>query len=148
MICTPLRKCCLNCGKNTKEFFDMPMSVYVLVSFVLSTIALNWASTDLGSQKNCSSTYLYLLMGMAVLNVVFAIYFQCKLWGKIMEQEEKFEIDEEDAKGSYAAAGKGMLQNVAGHAKAAAGGAVDLEAPGPAPSSTSYKQRIPAGDTT
>lgn len=113
----------------------MPMSVYVLVSFALSALALNWASTDLGSRTGCSSNFLYLLMGMAVLNVVFAIYFQCKLWGKIMSEEERFEIDEEDAKGSYSAAGKSMLKNAAANT---------TEAEGPPGPSTSYKQRIPA----
>jgi len=115
----------------------MPMSVYVLVSIALSALTLNYASTDLGSTRGCSSNFLYMLMGMAVLNVVFAIYFQCALWGKIMQQEDKFEIVEEDAKGSYAAAGKSMLQNVAAQGAEEAGrGTVGY--------AVSYKQRIPA----
>lgn len=121
----------------------MPMSVYVLVSFVLSALALNWASADM--KGGCSSNYLLMLMGMAVCNSIFAVYFQCKLWSTIMKQEDQFVIDEEDAKGSYAQAGKSMLQNAAAKANAAAGRAdAAPQAPGPDPTSTTYKQRIPA----
>jgi len=108
----------------------MPMSVYVLVSFALSATTLHYASADLGIPEGCSSNFLLMLMGMAVLNVAFAIYFQCKLWGTIMSDENKsrFEIVGEDAKGS-----------------ATRGTTVDAEAvaEGPPPGS-SYKERIPA----
>lgn len=122
----------------------MPMSVYVLVSILLSAYTLHLATGDLGTPKGCSSNFLYMLMGMAVLNIAFAIYFQCTLWGRIMsdENKEKFEIVDEDAKGSYAAAGKKGLASMAANIRGGPA-AEEAPAPGPAPGST-YKERIPA----
>jgi len=85
---------------------------------------------------------------MAVLNVAFAIYLQCALWGRITcdENREKFEDVDEDAKGSYAAAGAAAGKKGAAMLANLRGGPAAEEpqvAAGPAPGE-SYKQQIPA----
>lgn len=74
----------MNCGSTTKEFFAMPLSVYVLLSFAVSGYVAYSASADLQKPAGCVSYFLYLLMGFAVLSSVFAIYVQCRVWKEIV----------------------------------------------------------------
>jgi len=95
-ITGPLEKCCKNCGSTTKEFFAMPLSVYVLLSFAVSGWVASSAMTDLSVPKNatgtsggtteaqCASNFLLLYMGFAVLNAIFAVYVQCRVWKEIV----------------------------------------------------------------
>jgi len=98
-ITGPLQKCCMNCGSTTKEFFAMPLSVYVLLSFAVSGWVAMSAMNDLsdplkkagnatgttgGTAETCTSNFLLLYMGFAVLNAIFAVYVQCRVWKEIV----------------------------------------------------------------
>jgi len=60
----------------------MPLSVYVLLSFAVSGYVAYSASNDLGVE-GCPN-FLYLFMGFAVLNAIFAVYVQCRVWKEIV----------------------------------------------------------------
>ena len=72
----PFQKCRSNCEANTKQFFEMPLCVYVLLSFVVSGYVFVSAQCDL--MKGCESNSLMLSMGFVAMNVVFSIMY--KLW--------------------------------------------------------------------
>lgn len=62
----------------------MPLSVYVLLSFAVSGYVAYSASSDLQEPAGCVSYFLYLFMGFAVLNSIFAVYVQCRVWKEIV----------------------------------------------------------------
>lgn len=62
----------------------MPLSVYVLLSFAVSGYVAYSASNDLQEPAGCVSYFLYLFMGFAVLNAIFAVYVQCRVWKEIV----------------------------------------------------------------
>lgn len=147
VVSEPFRNLCTNCGSYTKQFFEMPLSVYVLVSFLLSAYVAFMAQSGLtdDDEKSCTSTFLLVLMGFAVVNIIFAIYVQCKVWSQIASDENKEAIDAYTAEvnqpskgGGYLAAGKGLLND----AKAKVGGQAE-EAPPDVPAQEG-KRIVPA----
>jgi len=87
-ICGPLSRGFKGCGGFVKHFFERPLSAYILVSFLVSGYSLYSANADMTEPANCSSTFLYVIMGFAVINFVFSIYMQCAVWKKIESFKE------------------------------------------------------------
>ena len=148
VVSDPFRNLCTNCGSYTKQFFEMPLSVYVLVSFLVSGYVGFMAQSGMTTKdkKSCTSNFLFALMGFAVVNIIFSIYVQCKVWAQIASDENKEEIDKYTAEvnqhskgGGYLAAGKGLLND----AKAKVGGQQAEEAPPDVPAQEG-KRIVPA----
>lgn len=108
-ICNPIRGCFTGCGASFKQFTERPLSTYVVVSLLVSagSIYLSYealnnrtpgitkptnatAITGAGDGEACTSTFLYIVMGFAVINVVFAWFLQNQVWKEIMRHEEEF----------------------------------------------------------
>lgn len=88
---------------------------------------------DAGADEvfKCESTFLYIVMGFAVINILFAWFLQNQVWKQIMKREADF-IDGDKPSAKYAgkmpAAAKGALGS-AFAAGAQAAGRADLTAP-------------------
>jgi len=67
---------------------ERPLSAYVVVSGLVSIYAVLMAQRGL-SEDNCSSTYLLIVEGFAVINVFFAVYVLCAVWNKIDTVENR-----------------------------------------------------------
>jgi len=84
-VAGPFRKCCMGCGGTTKQFFEMPLSMYVILSLGASAYYAFSANAALTAVKTCEgSNFLYLIMGFSALYAVFSVYAQCKVWGTIV----------------------------------------------------------------
>jgi len=129
-ISEPFQNLCSNCGGYTKQFFEMPLSVYVLVSFGVSGYVLYAAQgAMMEGDTMCTSKFLYALLGFSVLNMFFAVYMQCKVWGRIDCEENRKAIDDYTAEvnsaspgllaraGAAAASAKAQAQTAAGQAQ-------------------------------
>merc|ERR1719277_2704195 len=71
-VSEPFQKCCANCGGYTKGFFEMPLSVYVLVSIVVSGLVAMSCNEDMngkakGANGPCTSNFLYLVMVFSII---------------------------------------------------------------------------------
>lgn len=135
-ICGPIRGCLTGCGGSFKQFTERPLSTYVFVSMIVSagSIYLSMearrgnligvkraknATLPAGGDDGeaCTSTFLYIVMGFAVINVVFAWFLQNQVWKEIMKHEAEF-IDGdkpgETWKGRMPAAATGALGMIPG----------------------------------
>lgn len=92
----------------------MPLSVYVLVSFAIMCTTLYLASGDM--KDGCTSNFLYVLMGFAVVNMIFSIYMQCRVWGAIVGEDNKQEIEDYNAKISQIPKQEGVMKKAGGMA--------------------------------
>lgn len=138
----PFRKCCMGCGGTTKQFFEMPLSMYVILSIVSAVYYSSTAMSAVAAPPCEGSNFLYLIMGFSALYAVFSVYVQCKVWGSIVgdgvfpESKDpwsgksfKERIDEysreQEAKaaqgGGYLDQGKGLLNKAANKGREAAG---------------------------
>mmetsp|Transcript_23903 Transcript_23903/g.59545 ORF Transcript_23903/g.59545 Transcript_23903/m.59545 type:complete len:244 (+) Transcript_23903:96-827(+) len=95
--CTPLKNCCDSAGKACTQFMDKPLSSYVVIAVLISLFEI-WYCLDTLSQSwlsDCTlggsgadigiSTWLMVQVGFAVINLLFAPWFQHQVWKKIME---------------------------------------------------------------
>lgn len=96
--------CCVGCTKNFKNFFDMPLSMYVVLSIAASAYFGYDASSTMGilatepptgqhpTGKNgtvvgagCTdSPFLMLIMAYSAVFALFSIYLQCRVSGNIV----------------------------------------------------------------
>jgi len=80
--CKPIQECCETAGKQCAHFMERPLSTYVVLSSVLGFFAI--ASDGEWHVKLFSLIY-----------IVFAFYFQHKVWQQILaSQDERPFIDE------------------------------------------------------
>eukprot|EP00405_Crypthecodinium_cohnii_P021624 CAMPEP_0206472588 /NCGR_PEP_ID=MMETSP0324_2-20121206/32297_1 /ASSEMBLY_ACC=CAM_ASM_000836 /TAXON_ID=2866 /ORGANISM="Crypthecodinium cohnii, Strain Seligo" /LENGTH=229 /DNA_ID=CAMNT_0053947231 /DNA_START=144 /DNA_END=833 /DNA_ORIENTATION=- len=95
--CAPIKECCDAASKGCMQFTDKPLSSFVIIAWIMSGLELYYAYSALsgGWTETChmgsaggapvgSSSYLYLVMGFAVVNALFAPYFQHQVWRQIM----------------------------------------------------------------
>jgi len=94
MNCKPIMECCNACGKGCTHFMERPLSTYVIVSILMGGAAVYMGQGNIVVQV------------FGIVNILFAFYFQYKVWQRIMEMKETFV--EEEAKGP------GMRQKLAG----------------------------------
>lgn len=126
-ICDPLRGCCLKMGNTIKHFNERPLSTYVLVSVVVSAAALYLSYVGLQTPKNCASNFLYIVMGFAVINVLFAWFLQNQVWKEIMSNKDKF-LDGDAPKDTYKGKISDAATGIMGTVKQAAGTPSDAPA--------------------
>jgi len=133
-IGTGCKKCpgaCSSCssffsrfGANFKQYFERPLSGYAILSIVMSLYILNNAMADTAEPEGCTSTFLYIVMGSAVLNIIFPFYLCYKVWMQIMTQEDQFvDGDKEEEKA------QSLLSKGAAAAKKQAGKEEEEQAP-------------------
>jgi len=96
MNCTPIKDCCEGAGKSCTQFMDKPLSSYVIIvalislmeiSYCVDTLSQSWLPqcTLGGSGASIGiSTWLMVQLGFAVLNLLFAPWFQHQVWKRIM----------------------------------------------------------------
>lgn len=99
-LCSPLQSCCSNVGNSFKQFTERPLSTYVVVSFVVSGVSCYLAYSGLQSPlpensgidtpDTCSSNFLYIVVGFAVVNIIFAWFLQNQVWREIMNNRDAF----------------------------------------------------------
>jgi hypothetical protein len=96
MNCNWIKDLCNGCGSAVTHFFERPLSTYVVISIIESALLIYTASLAMDptdeAVKACKydgkldgSTFVYAQMGMGVVCIIFAFYFQRAVWGKIME---------------------------------------------------------------
>lgn len=119
---------CSGCGNCVVQFHTKPLSSYVMLSFLLSMVSGFAAYSAYSKEDGCKfkedaafglSTFCFVLLGTAIVNVVFALYFQNRVWkqikSKIKEDQENnyeqtLEIKGESYSDKMKKAGGGLLQ--------------------------------------
>jgi len=96
VVCKPCQAGCAHAGSYVKHFFERPLSAYVIVSLLVSLYTVFLAMLDMNSKPGCSSNFLYILMAFAVINVIFAIYMQARVWSHIMSDDNQHEFVDGD----------------------------------------------------
>lgn len=119
---------CKGCGDEVKHFFERPLSVYVILSILLSLCTLSVTYTDM-NPAGCTSIYLYILMGMAVVNIVFAIYLQRTVWSEIVSEKNHpsfidGDVPTQTLQSQAAGGAAGLLGQAAGRAGGGVGAAL------------------------
>lgn len=128
MNCSWIKDICSGCGNCVVQFHTKPLSSYVMLSFLLSVVSGFAAYSAYSKENGCKfnedaafglSTFCFVLLGTAVVNIVFALYFQNRVWKQIKTQIKEDTSDNHeqtlDIKGeSYSAkmrkAGGGLYQ--------------------------------------
>jgi len=113
-VCDPIRQCCSSCGSTFKHFMERPLSAYVVLAIALSLATIGLSVLGLQSKENCKSNFLLILMGFSVIHIIFAIYFQIKVWKAIMDEDNVPQFIDGDApsetyKGKIGSAAAGMF---------------------------------------
>lgn len=93
--CSPLTNCCFEANKCCLNFVDRPLSSMVIITTMLSITQAYYCAMSLQepSLEDCRmngapvdiNTWLYVQLGFAFANVLFAMYFQSQVFTKIME---------------------------------------------------------------
>lgn len=123
MKCNICRNACQACGSCVVGFHTKPLSSYVIVSFLLSGVCGYIAYAASTEDNTCKykddamfqkETFCYILLATAVVNVVFAVYFQMQVWAKIKETistdgREALEIEAEGYASKLKNQGGGLL---------------------------------------
>lgn len=97
--CAPIQQCCYEVSRCFASFIDRPLSSFVIIAALLSLCELLYCAYSfkepfLGSCAMTSRmgssigivTWLYVQIGFACLNLLFAPYFQCKVWRHIVQE--------------------------------------------------------------
>jgi len=112
--CTWAKDCCNFFGKGCTHFMERPLSTYVLISVCLSLFQIYCCVDYMGLSSADSATataetpagkkacefgdnaaisftvWNFLMLGFAVVNLLFAPYFQAQVWNVIMENQDSF----------------------------------------------------------
>lgn len=91
---------------------ERPLSAYVVISMMVSAVALYWSYQGLQSPPGCSSNFLYILIAFSVINILFAWFLQNQVWTQIMSHKDEFmdgDRPKEAYKGPIVGASQGML---------------------------------------
>lgn len=120
-VCSACSGACKSVGDDFKHFVGRPLSGYVVVSLLVSAFELHSAYEDMQTPRGCQSTYLGIVMGFSVFNILFAFYVQRLVWWAIVEQDNHhLFLDGDNPSQSYHVAG--AAGGLAGQAKGALGG--------------------------
>lgn len=96
--CDLCQAVCQNCARCCSGFLEKPLSSYVVVSFILNVIDLFLCASAMNSStvQGCGGrlrglhvgvmSWLLVQMGFAGVNLLFAPYFQSKVWQHLCEQ--------------------------------------------------------------
>lgn len=94
--CEPCKEACSSCGQCFVNFMDRPLSTYVIVKVVISSLLLYACIVSLSEpacegcqSKPINSTWLYVMTGLGVLHLIFAPYFQIRVWHRLEEEIAK-----------------------------------------------------------
>jgi len=98
--CNWAKECCNFVGKGCTHFMERPLSTYVLISVCLSLFQIYCCVDYMGTgKKSCKfgddaafsfTVWNLMMMGFAIVNLLFAPYFQAQVWKTIMENQELF----------------------------------------------------------
>lgn len=93
-------ECCQSCSDALSDFFNKPLGGYVFMAVWLSALELGFLGYAIYDEddkrlEECHlpegmgkkvgiMKWIYVQMGLAVLNLVFAPYLQCRLWSRLM----------------------------------------------------------------
>merc|ERR1740138_1125777 len=95
--CSWLKTGCEFCGKGCTHFMERPLSTYVLIMVLLCFAqfhACYVAITEETGSDGCVfpedasldfASWVYAMIGFALVNLIFAPYFQYKVWADIQE---------------------------------------------------------------
>lgn len=90
--CSICADCCSNVGHAVKMFFTKPLSTFVIIAFVMSGVQAYLSITALSSTCKFPqgafltfSPFVIIQIGFAIINIIFAFYFQHQVWKKIMQ---------------------------------------------------------------
>jgi hypothetical protein len=122
---------CTSCGSNAKQYFERPLSIYFIVSCLLSYMTFSGAQADQANPKDCSSTFLFILMGFSAVNVIFAGYLCWKVWKEIESHQEEWQDGDEQVESQKAkmkAGAAGLMSKARGGAEPVAAAEVPKEA--------------------
>jgi len=99
--CEPVKKCCDRASRGCSSFVERPLSSFVVITTVMSVLEIAYLGMTLilDSIERCPEVWpkdawvtpnMWCLVQalFAVLNVVFAPYFQCKVWQQLEEEAE------------------------------------------------------------
>mmetsp|Transcript_53359 Transcript_53359/g.95773 ORF Transcript_53359/g.95773 Transcript_53359/m.95773 type:complete len:252 (-) Transcript_53359:116-871(-) len=91
--CEPCVNCCTALGQSFSNFMDKPLSTYVVIKILLSSCMFyySYAGYSTPASKKCDvsgapvSVVMWLTVQMifAAIHLVFAPYFQFRVWSKI-----------------------------------------------------------------
>jgi len=91
MNCNWIKDLCSGCGNCVVVFHTKPLSSYVIISFILSGVA-GYCAYSASSEGRCKfksdamvdlPTFCYIILACAVVNILFAFYFQMEVWKQI-----------------------------------------------------------------
>mmetsp|Transcript_106978 Transcript_106978/g.209707 ORF Transcript_106978/g.209707 Transcript_106978/m.209707 type:complete len:234 (-) Transcript_106978:113-814(-) len=88
--CSPIEDCCKAVGQGCSQFTEKPLSSFVILAWVMSAVELYYCVDALEAVGKCKfrgggesvglGGWLYVQMGFAILNIIFAPWFQHQVW--------------------------------------------------------------------
>jgi len=104
--CNLCRDCCQECSRWFSEAMAKPLSTYVIIAFLISGFEL-FLCYQAFSNKACEldtkkasvdfDTWVLIQGGFALLNLLFAPYFQYKIWQHLKEELENPDSETSDS---------------------------------------------------
>lgn len=93
--CQPIKECCDEASKQCTHFTEKPLSSFVIVALVMSGLELYFCFGALQARGTPAcrlpssasvdlSMWLYLQMAFAIMNILFAPFFQYQVWKQIL----------------------------------------------------------------
>eukprot|EP00928_Gymnodinium_smaydae_P053285 TRINITY_DN37312_c0_g1_i1.p2 TRINITY_DN37312_c0_g1~~TRINITY_DN37312_c0_g1_i1.p2 ORF type:complete len:252 (-),score=55.92 TRINITY_DN37312_c0_g1_i1:155-910(-) len=96
--CEPLQNGCTECGKSCSSFMERPLSTYVVIKVLLAVAQLYSCYGALSGKAALAlcrmpaespvdlKTWLQVQAAFAVAHLLFAPYFQTKVWSKMLQK--------------------------------------------------------------
>eukprot|EP00435_Cladocopium_sp_Y103_P073158 s308_g42.t1 len=105
--CEPCKQCCDECGKVVSTFWDRPLSTYVALKVIMAAAQIYFCASALSDEslKSCNAeakggwvsgeTWVQVQMGFAIVHLLFAPYFQSRVWRMVSEKlrEGQFRLE-------------------------------------------------------
>mmetsp|Transcript_66361 Transcript_66361/g.205476 ORF Transcript_66361/g.205476 Transcript_66361/m.205476 type:complete len:246 (-) Transcript_66361:153-890(-) len=99
MNCTACRDCFKGCASGCSGFVEKPLSSFVVITIIMSLAELGYLATTFSSEelKKCTlpkdafvsiTGWITVEMLFSLLNLVFAPYFQYRVWERLYEESE------------------------------------------------------------
>lgn len=93
--CKPIARCCTDVGKACSQFTEKPLSSFVIIAALMGILELYccFGALSVENLDECTwpreaqasfSIWLMVQIGFALLNIVFAPWFQHQVWEEIM----------------------------------------------------------------
>ncbi|CAJ1368140.1 unnamed protein product [Effrenium voratum] len=96
--CKPCQDACSELGNAFQTFWDKPLSTYVVVKVLMASGMIYYCYSAMSTEaiKSCHAvkqgnwvegeTWLTIQMGFAIVHLIFAPYFQTRIWNKMLEK--------------------------------------------------------------